>query len=571
MDDSRTFELLSSGETGGVFQLEGAGMRRYLKELKPANFSDIAAMVALYRPGPMNHIPTFIRAKHGLEPISYPHPALAGILEETHGVIVYQDQVLFIVQALAGYSLGQADIVRKAMGKKIPEIMRRERLRFLEGAEKKGFSHEVAKQVFELIEPFAGYAFNKAHSVSYAMIAYQTAYLKANYPVEYMTALLVAHSGQHDKVAAAVADCQRMGIRVLPPDVNESEETFSIESVEKQAIRFGLADIKNVGVDAITPILAARKAGGLFKSIDDFCRRTDLRGMNKRVMESLIKAGVMDHLGSRGALLQRLERILWLSQHEQVLREKGQATMFDLWGQSVATPLPEIELHEVDIPLKERLAWERELLGVYLSEHPFQQAARQLASSVTALCGQIDIEMVGQTVTVAGLVTSVRQGFTKSRRPFMNATLEDLVGSIEVTCWADIYQRTEDLWVEGNILLVQGKVRARQEGVQIACDQVRRYEPRATEPADDVPIPSREGRLRITIAQTDNEKEDLLRFHQILDIVKRYPGGDRVIMAIADGGSRVNLDMPNMSTGYCRELHEQLVELVGEEGLRLEN
>ena len=570
LDDAKTFELLSSGETGGVFQLEGAGMRRYLKELKPAKFSDVAAMVALYRPGPMNHIPTFIRAKHGLEPISYPHPALAGILEETHGVIVYQDQVLFIVQAFAGYSLGQADVVRKAMGKKIPEIMRTERMRFLEGAEKKGFSHEIAKQVFELIEPFAGYAFNKAHSVSYAMIAYQTAYLKANYPVEYMAALLVTHSGQQDKVATAVADCQRMGIRVLPPNVNESQETFSIEGVEEQAIHFGLADIKNVGVNAVAPILAARRAGGPFKSVEDFCRRTDLRGMNKRVMESLIKAGAMDCLGSRGALLQRLDRILWLSQHEQTLREKGQATMFDLWGDSVATPLPEIELQEVEIPLKEKLAWERELLGLYLSEHPFQQAAQQLASSTTALCGQIDFEMARQAVTVAGLVTSVRQGFTKSKRPFVNATLEDLVGSIDVTCWADLYQRTEGLWVEGSILLIQGKVRARQEGVQIVCEQVRQYQPRETESVPDVPSPSREGRLRITVAQTDNEKEDLALLHQIVDIVKRYPGDERVLLAIAGSGARVDLEMPDLSTGYCRELHGQLAELVGEDAIKLE-
>lgn len=570
LDDARTFELLSSGETGGVFQLEGSGMRRYLKELKPANFSDIAAMVALYRPGPMNHIPTFIRAKHGLEPISYPHPALAGILEETHGVIVYQDQVLFIVQTFAGYSLGQADIVRKAMGKKIAEIMRRERLRFLEGAEKKGFSREVARQVFELIEPFAGYAFNKAHSVSYAMIAYQTAYLKANYPVEYMAALMVTHSGQQEKVATAVADCQRMGIRVLPPDVNSSQDTFSIEGGDGQAIRFGLADIKNVGGHAIGPILAARNAGGPFRSVEDFCRRADLRGMNKRVMESLVKAGAMDCLGGRGALLERLDRILWLSQHEQGLREKGQATMFDLWSASVATPLPSIELQEVDVAPKEKLAWERELLGLYLSEHPFKQAARQLAQDTTALCGQIDFEMVGQAVTIAGLVTSVRQGFTKSRRPFVNAILEDLVGSIEVTCWADIYQQTEELWAEGNILLVQGKVRARQDGVQVVCEQVQLYQPRRMQPATDASSPRRECRLRIAIAQTDNEKEDLARLQRILDTVRRYPGEDRVFLSIANAGSRIDLEMPHISMGYCRELHQQLVELVSEDGLRLE-
>lgn len=292
--------------------------------------------------------------------------------------------------------------------------------------------------------------------------------------------------------------------------------------------------------------------------------------MNKRVMESLIKAGAMDCLGSRGALLQRLDRILWLSQHEQGLREKGQATMFDLWGESVATPLPEIELQEVDIPLKEKLGWERELLGLYLSDHPFQQAAQQLASSTTALCGQIDFEMAGQAVTVAGLVTSVRQGFTKSKRPFVNATLEDLVGSTEVTCWADIYQRTEELWVEGSILLIQGRVRARQEGVQVVCEQVRQYQPRETESVPDVLSPSRESRLRITMAQTDNDKEDLARLHQIVDIVRRYPGEDRVLLAIAGSGTRVNLEMPDLSTGYCRELHGQLAELVGEEAIKLE-
>ena len=572
LDDAKTFALLSSGETGGVFQLEGAGMRRYLKELKPANFSDIAAMVALYRPGPKEHIPTFIRAKQGLEPISYPHPALAGILEETHGVIVYQDQVLFIVQTFAGYTLGQADIVRKAMGKKIPDIMRRERMRFLEGAEKKGFSREVAEQVFDLIEPFAGYAFNKAHSVSYAMIAYQTAYLKANYPVEYMTALFITNSGQQDKVGVAVADCNRLGIKVLPPDINSSEANFSIERNGKSAIRFGLADIKNVGVNAVMPVLTARRAGGPFKSIEDFCRRTDLRGTNKRVIESLMKAGAMDCLGRRGALLQQIDRILWLSQNEQGLREKGQTTMFDLWGASVATPVPEIGLQEVDVPLKEKLAWEKELLGVYLSEHPFHQAAIQLSSSTTALCGQIDIEMVGQVVTVAGMVSSVRQGFTKSRRPFVSATLEDLVGSIEVSCWADLYSQTENLWVEGSILLIQGRVRARQEGVQLVCEHVQQYQPKTTaEPvSESPPLKKARAHLLITIAQTENKEEDLARLQHILDVIKNYPGEDKVSLAVTSGAGQVKLEMPNFSTGYCPDLHQQLVGLVGEEGLKLE-
>jgi len=569
LNDAKTFDLLSSGETGGVFQLEGSGMRRYLKELKPANFSDIAAMVALYRPGPMDHIPTFIKAKHGLEPITYPHPSLAGILEETHGVIVYQDQVLFIVQAFAGYSLGQADIVRKAMGKKIPEIMQKERVRFLEGAKGNGFSLKVAEQVFELIEPFAGYAFNKAHSVSYAMIAYQTAYLKANYPVEYMTALLLSHSGQQDKVATAVADCQRLDIKVLPPDVNRSGTSFSIEESAEPAIRFGLSDVKNVGANAIAPIVEARKKGGPFKSIEDFCRRADLRGMNKKVMESLIKAGALDCLGGRGAVLNQLDRIVSLSQREQNLRESGQATMFDLWGATTPTPLPEIQLENVEVSYRDKLAWEKELIGVYLSGHPFYQAARELKSSTTAFCGEINADMVGQTVTVAGQVVSVRQGLTKSRQPFVSASLEDLDGSVEVTCWSSVYQQTQELWIEGNILLIQGKVRARNDGAQLICDQVRQYEPGKEKPPPE-PQPQRH-RLLVTIAQTDKEQEDLKRLTRTVETLKSYPGKDEVTLTIISSTERVRLDLPNVTISYSPELHQRLAELVGEKNLRLES
>ncbi|MFH1032069.1 MAG: DNA polymerase III subunit alpha, partial [Chloroflexota bacterium] len=350
MDDKKTFDLLSSGETAGVFQLEGSGMRRYIKELKPSTFSDIAAMVALYRPGPMEHIPTFIKAKHGIEPIRYPHPALENILKETYGVIVYQEQVLLIVQALAGYSLGEADVIRKAMGKKIPEVLKKEKRSFLTRAKKKGYSDEVAEAVFALIEPFTGYAFNKAHAVSYALIAYQTAYLKANYPAEYMDAFLMAHAGQAEKVAGAVAECHRLGIAVLPPDINRSQSNFSIEKDKDgiSAIRFGLATVKNVGPGAIEPILVERSKGGEFKSIEDFCRRCDLSGVNKRVMESLIKAGALDSLGNRGAFLHNLNALLSLAQNEQRLRETGQSTMFDLWGTTVQTPLPALDLQVVE-------------------------------------------------------------------------------------------------------------------------------------------------------------------------------------------------------------------------------
>jgi len=573
LDDKKTFDLLSSGETTGVFQLESAPMRRYIKELKPSCFGDIAAMIALYRPGPKQHIPTFIRAKHGIEPIRFPHPALTEILQETYGVIVYQDQVLLIVQAFAGYSLGEADIVRKAMGKKIPEVMKKEMQRFLAGAKKKGFSKELAEQVWSLIEPFAGYAFNKAHSVSYAMIAYQTAYLKANYPVEFMSALVAKHMGQADKIALAVSDCHRLGIGVLPPDVSQSGETFTIEQNgdASVAIRFGLAAIKNVGASAIRPIIVAREEGGPFKSIEDFCRRADLRNLNKRSLESMIKAGALDSLGNRGALLAGVDRILSLAQTEQRLKEKGQSTMFDLWGQSVEVPLPGLELQQVEVPAKEKLAWEKELLGVYLSEHPFTYASRQLSSQVDAFCGQISEEMIGQTVVTAGTVTSVRQSFTKDKRPFVSAVIEDFGGSIELTAWTEVYERTKDLWQEGNTLLVKGKVKARGEGVQLTCFTASLYQPSSVEePSDEIKPPQAarsRRRLRINLPTSEDTNADISRLRQVFDTLRLFPGEDEVHLAIVGSEGVTKLEVPDLATGYCSELHRQLVSLVGADNL----
>ena len=572
LDDPKTFELLSAGETTGVFQLEGAGMRRFVKDLKPSSFSDIAAMIALYRPGPMQHIPIFIKAKHGLVPIRFPHPTLSQILEETYGVIVYQDQVLLIVQAFAGYSLGEADIFRKAMGKKISEVMKKERKNFITGATERGFSAELAQEVFDLIEPFAGYAFNKAHSVSYAMIAYQTAYFKANYPAEFMSALLTVEIGQPEKIHSAVNECNRLGIPILPPDVNKSEATFVIERQDgeergkrwgesEKGIRFGLAAIKNVGFGAVEPLIAAR-AEGEFGSIADFSRRADLRAINKRALESLIKVGALDALGNRGSLLASIDRILSLAQREKRLKETGQATMFDLWGESVPVPLPDLELEEGDAALKEKLSWERELLGVYLSEHPFSRAAPKLAPLTTALCGEIDEEMVGQDVVTAGMVSAVRQLYTREGRPFASAILEDLKGSVEVTAWPEVYERTRELWSEGNILLVEGKVRLRGDRVQLSCELVRQYQPE-----DVAPAPPARRRLLINLAQTEDEESDVGLIQRIFAAIRDYPGGDEVCLSVTRGDEVINLRLPEMTTGYCPELHQRLAALVGEEAL----
>jgi len=590
MDDAKIFALLSSGETAGIFQLEGAGMRRYIKELKPNTFSDIAAMVALYRPGPMEHIPTFIKAKHGIEPIHYPHPALASILEETYGVIVYQDQVLFIVQAFAGYSLGQADIFRKAMGKKIPQVMKKEKRNFISGAKKKGFSAEIAEEVFALIEPFAGYAFNKAHSVSYALIAYQNAYLKANYPEEYITAFLIANSGQSEKVAKAVAECHRLGIKVLPPSINRSQADFSIEKDSKDeslAIRFGLVAIKNVGSGAIEPIIAERDKGGDFKSIEDLCRRADLSGMNKRVMESLIKAGALDCLGERGTLLHSVDRILSLAQREKHLRETGQSTMFDLWGDAMPSPMISLDLQAVEISTKQKLIWEKELMGVYLSEHPFSSIAGKIGSEAT-LCGQVDAELAGKNIVVAGMVASIRHLFTRDRRAFISAVLEDLDGQIDVMVWPKVYAGTRDLWQDGNMLLVEGKVRLRNDKVQINCERVSLCQPEVAsdeKEATSVPIelPKKaeetvastasvesHHRLVISISQTSDKDTDIVYLHKLLDTLRDFPGQDEVRLRVTNGTKIINLKVSNIRIGYCAELQQRLVELVGEGGFKVE-
>jgi DNA polymerase-3 subunit alpha len=586
MDDKKTFELLSAGETAGVFQLEGAGMRRYIKDLKPTVFSDISAMVALYRPGPMEHIPRFIDAKHGRKPITYPHPALENILKETYGVIVYQEQVLFIVRELAGYTLGQADIFRKAMGKKIAEVMKKEKRNFVSGAKKMGYESNIADEVFALIEPFAGYAFNKAHASCYALIAYQTAYLKANYPAEYITAFFTVHTGELEKTASTAAECRRLGIEVLPPDINRSNLDFSLEDNGSgtPAIRFGLAAIKNVGTGAIEPVVKEREKNGLFKSIEDLCRRSDLQSVNRRVMESLIKAGALDDLGERGTLLNSVGRILSLAQREQHLRETGQSTMFDIFGETTPVPLPSLDMTPAAVTDREKAFWEKELTGVPFSEKPFSPVFSARHGNAV-FCGNIDAELDKQAIVTAGRVVSARYSFTKKSESFTIVVLEDVSGQVEVIAWPQVYGRTEEYWQEGNEIIVWGKVRARDDQVSIVCDDVKFYEPPAEgeeappipeavkaprETPAPAPPPDTRHRLTINIKQTADADGDIDRLAKIIASLKIYPGRDEVRLNILNGGDAIPLRLPNIATGYCPELRQQLVGLVGEDGLQVE-
>ncbi|MBI4202278.1 MAG: DNA polymerase III subunit alpha [Chloroflexi bacterium] len=475
LDDPNTFHLLSSGETTGIFQLEGSGMRRYIKELKPSSLQDVASMIALYRPGPMEHIDTFIKAKHGEVKVTYLHPVLKDILEETYGVIVYQDQVLLIVRALAGYSLGEADIVRKAMGKKVHAIMMQEKEKFLARSVQQGYSPDLAEEVFSLILPFAGYAFNKAHSVSYALIAYWTAYFKANYPVEYLTALLNCHLGHQERAAVDLEECARLKIKVLPPDVNRSDVQFTIDldgETGEPAIRFGLGAIKHVGTGAMEALAASRKANDTFPTLDEFCQKAELSAVNKKTMESLVRAGALDAYGPRGDLLATIDRIMALAQQESRRKDSGQTTLFAMFGGAVEEPAASLELVKGEpVGDKERKEWERELLGKPVTGNMVSRLA-QVAAVHNAVTFRDDLEdYVGQKVSVVGEVSSVNQRFTKEGKAFVTCILEMMGGVVEVVAWPALYEQTKEVWAEGNLVQVSGKVQARDEQLSIYVNE----------------------------------------------------------------------------------------------------
>ena len=482
VDDEKTFRLLGEGDTSGVFQLESTGMRRNVKELKPTTINDLAAMIALYRPGPMEHIGTFIDAKHGRAEITYPHDDLRELLEPTYGVIVYQDQVMLIAQAFGGYTLGEADILRKAMGKKIAAVMDAEHETFVAGALKKGYTKEQADIVFDLMVPFAGYGFNKAHAMSYAYIAYWTAYFKANHPTEFLAAVLDSASGNPEKVGDAIREATRIGITVEPPSINHSRSGFTIErdSDGNDAIRFGLAAVKNVGASAIDPIVEAREASGPFKDIEDICRRVDSRSLNRRTLESLIRVGAFDPFGGRGNLLESVDRIIAAVQRQSKLRESGQTSMFDMLGESVPIPMIEIGITDGDDTTdQERVIWERDLLGVELTQSPFTREMRQQPANIVVYAAEITADITGQKRAALGQVNDIRELTTKRGEKFLSLNLTLLDGNIEIVVWPNILEQNPSLWQNGSFVSITGEVRERMGRVSISVEEAHEYQLKA--------------------------------------------------------------------------------------------
>jgi DNA polymerase III subunit alpha len=482
LDDARTFELLSTGETTGIFQLESAGMRRYVRELRPTSVFDLAAMVALYRPGPMDNIPAYIRRKHGQEAVSYLHPLLEPFLERTYGIFVYQEDIMAAAIALGGFTGPEADTLGYAIRKKKSSVLRAQKEKFVTQAAQRGVPPQTIDAVFKAFEPFERYGFNKAHATCYGLIAYQTAYLKANYTVDYMASVLSAFRSSEEKVAAAVAECRRLGIEVRPPDVGRSAVEFTVED---EGIRFGLLAVKNVGQGAIESIIAARLSEGPFKSLGDLCRRIDLRLTNRKVLESLAKVGALSSFGHPAQILEGLDDAMAAGAATQRDLATGQTSLFDVGATEsmvMERPLPSVP----EAPVRERLRWEKELLGLYLSEHPMGEVADQVGAFVTAYSGDLksDETLDGQRLVVGGIVVASRTVVTRTRSTMSVVTLEDPQGSIEVVVFPRLYETTGPIWQDGAILLVAGRVDHRGEEVSLLADVVVPWDEAVSKGAD---------------------------------------------------------------------------------------
>ena len=466
LDDPKTFEMLSRGETMGLFQLNGSGMTAFLKQLKPTTIHDINAMVALYRPGPMEMIPTYIERKHNPALVSYLDPRLENIIERSYGVITYQDDVMMTAIELAGYSWLEADKLRKAMGKKIPEVMAAEKDKLFKGLVENGMSEQKAEQLWALIEPFAAYGFNKAHAASYGRVAYQTAYMKANFPVEYMSAVLTADSGDTEKISEIIHECERMGIEVLPPDINESFADFSVVP-GLETIRFGLTTIKNFGTGITETIVEERKKNGPYQSLQDFLNRIHDRNLNKKSLEALICAGAFDAFERRGILHHNLDNLLAYNREQVAGKETGQDSLF-----GGIAEVHQLQLKDApQLPVMQKLEWEKELLGVYVSGHPLDEVSSETEKRPTI--AQVRGGYKGTTVVTTGLIESVRELITKKGDKMAFIKLADQSDSIELTAFPGVFEEQRELIVPGTCVAVKGKLDIRNDEPSILVDRLK--------------------------------------------------------------------------------------------------
>jgi DNA polymerase-3 subunit alpha len=591
LDDEKTFQLLQRGDTTGVFQLESSGMKRYLKDLKPTEFDDIIAMCALYRPGPLSAglVDSFIRRKNGQETVIYDHPSMEPALSSTYGVLVYQEQFMQISKDVCGFSGGEADTLRKAIGKKKRDMMLKMEKRFIEGAVENGINRKLIEDFWAKLVGFADYCFNKSHSACYGLIAYQTAYLKAHYPAAFMAAVMTSDYDDTDRLAIEISECKHMGIEVMQPDVNESFVEFAVVP-KTNAVRFGMAAIKNVGTGAVEEILRARKEGQ-FTDLDDFFNRVNTRVCNRKALESLIKAGAFDRFGERSYLLHNLDVMLAYAQRLQKERASGQVDLFGnaLDNTDFVKPQLALEAAPFTYPIREQLAWERELLGLYLSQHPLEAFELILAEQTTPL-STLKPEHDGKAVSIGGAVMEMREIVTKKGQKMAFAKIADQFSELEVILFPSIYQQTIGIWERDRIVLVKGKINAKDRDGNISSDlkilvddareitseQAAAYQ--ATGKKKKVPKPSKKvamvakkpfvvepvnPRLYIRVEKSD-DTDTLMSLKSTIDSKQ---GETEVVLVVGPESSKQIIRLPMRV--HADEAMNDLSELVGAENIKL--
>jgi DNA polymerase-3 subunit alpha len=543
-NDPATFRLLGQGKSTCIFQFESQGMQEVLKRTQPESISDLIALNALYRPGPMEFIDQFVDAKRGRTPIRYPLPELEPILKETYGVIVYQEQVMEIARQVAGFSLGEADILRRAMGKKKPEVMARQKAKFVQGAAAKGYPAAVAEKIFELLVPFAGYGFNKSHAAAYSLLAYQTAYLKANHPAEFMAANLTNEIASTDELAGYIAEARSMGLEVLPPDINLSECNFT---VREGRIVYGLLGVKNVGQAAVEQILAERSAGGPFRSFLDFLERVDLKVVNRKVAETLIACGLFDRLGEcRATLAHNLDRLLEAVSQAKDSRKFGQTVLFD----ALAEEAPQIALERVpEWPALELLNHERLNLGFYFSGHPLDKYQEQIRQCADLSLRLLDEASGERTYTLIGMLKEVKEITTKNGRRMAFATLEDRDGSVELVLFSDVFEKSRSLLASERVLAVVGKVDRSRGEPKLKVERLLPPEDLASKPPRAV---------HVRFARTGLDEQEFLRLR---DLMVGKPGECTVYFHIqgeGEGGEVVIKASPQLALSAEEEILSQV-------------
>ena len=592
LDDKKTYELLGKGDTTGVFQLESAGMKRYLKELKPTEFNDIIAMCALYRPGPLKAglVDMFVRRKNGKEAVSVPHKKFENALSSTYGTLVYQEQVMQISKEVCGFSGGEADTLRKAIGKKIREVMLKMQQKFIDGGvEHSGVPKDVMEKFWDDLMGFADYAFNKSHSACYALIAYWTAYLKAHYPAAFMAALMTSDYDDIDRLAIEITECKHMGITVLPPDVNESFHEFSVvphKQDEAPSIRFGMDAIKNVGHNAVENIIVARETHGQFNELADFLEHTNARQINKKVLESLIKSGALDRFGDRSALLESIDSIVAVSSKLSKEALDGQVDLFG--AGEIAKVKPEVEIVSTGLyQTHEYLQWERELLGLYLSSHPLESYDVILTEKAVPLA-TIRIDDDGKTATIGGSISDLRQITTKNGQAMAFVQVEDIVGDqIEVVVFPRVLEANSASIVKDKVVLVKGRVNSKDKAgnamaepkliadtfMLLSLDEAKAYQPTGVKtslgkpkktqsrPPIDTPLPKTK---RLYIRLQTHHTDDVLR--DIKVILEQHLGNTETVLVVGDKKRPIRL---SQKIKYSEGFHEALANVVGDDAVKL--